>query len=212
MSSKHTIDSPVNTEPVFIKESLPKDKVYSVWLAKLDRTERSTIAVDRMDIERASENSMDIGFKLFPIIDSISLNLLGKPNGRKYLEALGYSDTESYMMYAIFRNGLLHTTNPYSFEFEDGVVSWGLMSSSGSSGFVPHFPGYTDEENPRLSVPADKAFTFTKLGDREFHVSLSLDGLVAHIRHDLTERQKNDNRTKIDFIVGQKMIGKIPSL
>lgn len=202
----------INPEPVFIREPFPKDKVYSMWLAKLDGIEKSTIAVDRKDIERASENSMDIGFKLFPIIDSISLNLLGKPNGRKYLEDLGYSDTESYMMYAIFRNGILHTTNPYSFEFEDGVVSWGLMSSSGSSGFVPHFPGYTNEDDPSLSIPADKAFTFTKLGNREFHVSLSLDSLVAHIRHDLTERQKNDNRDKIDFIVGQKMAGKVPSL
>ncbi len=201
----------VNPEPIFIKESISKDKVYSMWLAKLNKIEKSTIAVDRNDIERASENSMDIGFKLFPIIDSISLNLLDKPNGRKYLEALGYSGTESYMMYAIFRNGILHTTNPYSFEFEDGVVSWGLMSSSGSSGFVPHYPGYTDKDDPSFNVPADKAFTFTKLGHREFHVSLSLDSLVAHIRHDLTERQKNDNRENINFIVGQKMTGRVPS-
>ena len=199
------------TDFVFIKKSLPKDKVYSMWLAQLDKIENSTIATDFDDKDRASESSMDIGFKIFPIIDSISLNLLGKPNGRKYLEALGYSDTESYMMYAIFRNGIMHTTNPYSFEFEDGVVSWGLMSSSGSSGFVRHFPGYVNEDDPSLNVPADKAFTFTKLGDREFHASLSLDSLVAHVRYDLIERQKNDDRANIDFIVGQKMAGKVPS-
>ena len=199
-------------EPNFIKESTPKNKVYSVWLAQLDKIESSTISVDFDDRSRASDNSMDIGFKLFPIIDSISLNLLGKPNGRKYLEALGYSDTESYMMFAIFRNGILHTTNPYRFEFEDGFVTWGLMSSSGSSGFVPHFPGYTDKNDPSFNVPADKAFTFTKLGERQFHASLSLDGLVAHIRHDLTERQKREDRVNIDFVIGQKMDGKVPSL
>lgn len=197
----------VPPKPIFIKESLPKDKVYSMWLAKLDRIEKSTIFVDRSDMERASENSMDIGFKLFPIIDSIALNLLGKSNGRKYLKALGYSSNESDMMYSIFRNGIIHTTIPYIFEFEDGAVSWGLMSSSGSSGFVPHYPGYTNKDDPSYNRPADKAFTFSKLGDREFHVSLSLDGLVVQIKHDLTERQKNDKRASIDFIVGQKMGG-----
>lgn len=204
--------SDTTSEPEFITESLPKEKVYAMWLAQLEKIEGSTIAVDFEDRNRASENSMDIGFKLFPIVDSISLNLLGKPSGRKYLETLGYSGAESYMMYAIFRNGLLHTANPYRFEFEDGIVSWGLMSSSGSSGFVPHFPGYFNEDNPEFNVPADKAFTYIKLGDGAFHASLSLDGLVAHVKHDLIERKKNDKNVSINFVIGQKMSGKVPKV
>ena len=199
-------------DPVFLKENIPKDKVYSMWLAKLDQIEKSTISLSKDDMDTASENALDIGFKIFPIIDSIALNLLGKSNGRKYLESLGYTDKESYMIYAIFRNGILHTTNPYRFEFEDGVISWGLMSSSGSSGFVPHFPGYVDENDPLLSHPADKAFTFTKLTEGVFHATLSLDVLVAHIQYDIKKRQKEDTRDNIEFVTGQKIEGKAPTL
>lgn len=200
-----------SSEPVFIKEQFPKEAIYSMWLTQLDKIESSTIAIDFEDRNRAIENSMDIGFKLFPIIDSISLNLLGKPNGRKYLEALGYSGRESYMIFAIFRNGILHTTNPYRFEFLDGVVTWGLMSSGGSSGFVPFYPGYADEKNPSFNVSADKAFTFIKLGEGQFHASLSLDVLVAQIKHDLMERQKRDDGASVDFVIGQKIDGNVPN-
>lgn len=197
-------------EPDFIKKPFPKEKVYSVYLSQLDSMERSTISLDDKDRDRAIKNSMDIGFKLFPIIESISLNILGKRNCREYLKRLGYSSMESDMMYSMFRNGMLHTTNPYEFKFENGVVSWGLMSSSGSSGFTPHFPGYKNEDNPELSIPADKAFVYEKLSDDNFHASLSLSGLVAQIKYDLIERLKNDKREKIDVVIGQKINRRIP--
>lgn len=201
-----------NKAPIFIKELLPKDRVYGMWLSQLEKMERSTIYSSIEDRDQALENSMDIGYKLFPLIDSVALNLLGKPNGRKYLEALGYSEKESFMMYAMFRNGILHTTSPYTFRFENGEISWGLMSSSGSSGFLPHFSGYSSPENPELDIPADKAFTYDKLGDNVYHASLSLDGLVAHIKHDLTERQKQDQRREVEFVTGQQVDAEVPSI
>lgn len=199
------------SDPIFIKKSFPKDTVYSMWLSQLDAIERSTIASSFEDREKASKNSLDIGFKLFPIIDSISLNLFEKLNGRKYLKKIGYSSMESDMIYSMFRNGFAHGRNPYTFEFDDGEISWGLMSSSGSSGFVPHFPGYFDKTNPEFNMPADKAFTFTKLSKGQYHASLSLSSLLTHIRHDLTERQKADKRMTIEFVVGQKIKGKTPT-
>lgn len=201
-----------SSEPVFIKEPIAKEKVYSMWLAQLDRIEQSTISNDFEDRDRASENAMDIGFRLFPIIDSIALNLLGKLNGRKYLKRLGYSSKESDMIYTMFRNGMMHGRNPYRVEYDDGEVSWGLMSSSGSSGIVPHFPGYTDPKNPQFNHPADKAFTYTKLSEGLYHASLSLTSFLSHIRYDLIERQKNDERDTIEFIVGQKIKGKTPTI
>lgn len=197
-------------EPDFIKEPFPKDKVYSVYLSQLDTIERSTISSDVKDQDRAIENSMDIGFKLFPIIESISLNILGKRNAREYLKKLGYSGMESDIMYSMFRNGMLHTTNPYELKFENGVVSWGLMSSSGSGGFPPHFPGYKNVDNPELNRPSDKAFTYERLSNGDFHASLSLSSLLAQIRYDLTERLKNDKRDKIEIVVGQRINHKIP--
>lgn len=155
------------SDPIFIKELLPKEKVYKMWLSQLEKIEQSTISSSVEDNDLAIENSMAIGFKLFPLIDSVALNLLGKLSGRKYLEALGYSEKESYMLNAMFRNGILHTTSPYTFKYKDGEISWGLMSSSGSSGFVPHYSGYSSPDNPEFDSPADKAFTYHKLGDKK---------------------------------------------
>jgi hypothetical protein len=197
-------------EPGFIRKSFPKDKVYSVYLSQINIMEKTIIALGEKDQNLAYEASMDIGFKLFPIIESISLNILGKRNGREYLKTLDYSGRESDMIYSMFRNGITHSLNPYEFKFENGVVSWGLMSSGGSSGFTPHFPGYKDKNNPDLNMPADKAFTLEKLSDGGFHASLSLDRLVAQIRFDLNERLKTDKRGKIDVVIGQRLSGKVP--
>jgi hypothetical protein len=183
-----------------------------MWLSQLAKIEESTISINYDDIKKATDNSMDIGFKLFPLIDSISINLLGKPNGRSYLEKLGYSSKESNIIYTIFRNGILHAFNPYHFKYDNGEIIWGLMSSSGSSGFTPHYPGYIDEKNPEFNVPADKAFIYEKISEGIFHASLSLDRLVAQIKYDLTERQKHDVRKTINFVVGQKIQGKVPAI
>lgn len=197
----------------FIRRSLSKDKVYSIYLQKIDAMEKTITKLSDRDQDLAYEAAMDLGFKLFPIIDSISLNILVRSNGREYLKKLGYTGKESEMIYSMFRNGIMHTTNPYEFKFRTGIVSWGLISSSGSGGFTPYFPGYKSEENLKIDVPdipAEKAFTLEKSSDGIIHANLSLDRLAAQIRFDLTERQKTDKRKEINIIVGQIMEGEFP--
>lgn len=168
--------------------------------AQLNELERSTIVSDQNGLRNAEENSIDIGFKLFPILESIAINILGKGT-RIYVRELGYSKFEADLLYSMFRNGLLHTSNPYRFIYNNGEISWGLMASSGSVGFLPHFPG---EE-------ANKAFIFEKVSDGSFHASLSLSSLVARLRYDLQQREIVDQRTTINFIVGQRKNENIPT-
>ena len=126
--------------PEFIKKELSKDDVYDMWLSQIDNLERSTISHSIED-RTALDNSLNLGFQLFSIIDSVSYNLFGK-NGRHYLKELGYTDQGADLIFTIFRNGQMHNTQSYKLVYEDGEITWGLMSGSGSGGFTPHFPGY----------------------------------------------------------------------
>lgn len=195
----------MTTVPNFIKKSYPKDKVYSVWLYQLDLLEKSTMISGDTNTDNNFDKSMDIVYKLFPIIDSVSLTLFGGLTGRKYLHELGYTKKEAHLIYLIFRNGIMHTLTPYQLRYKNGIVSWGMMSSSGTSGFTPHYPGYKDPSNPEFDEPADKAFECVELKKGVFHASLSIDRLVAEIKYDLTEKQKNDDRVTIDVVVGEKI-------
>lgn len=200
------ICSKPDQRPEFIRRALQKDEAYNMWLAQIDKIERSTISTSAGDMV-ASDNALDVGFKLFPLIDSVSFNLFNK-NGRYYLKKLGYTDLEADLMYSMFRNGQLHNTGSYRLKFDDGEIGWGLLSSSGSGGFTPHHPGYTDKEHPEDNIPADKAFEYVKLGD-EYHASLQLDRLAMHVKYDLEQRKVADERDQIDFIIGQKINGKM---
>lgn len=188
----------------FVTTPFPKDEVYNMWLAQIDKIERSTISTGPGDTT-ASDNALDIGFKLFPIIDSVSFNLYGK-NGRHYLKKLGYSDLDADLMYSMFRNGQLHNANTYRLVYDDGEISWALSSSSGSGGFTPHDPGYIDQENPEDNVPADSAFDFENIGGT-YYASLSLNRLTSHVKYDLEKRKAEDSRDEINFIVGQRVDG-----
>lgn len=203
MKKANTSQATSSKKTNFIKKPFPKDKVYSVWLHQIDSLEKTATYSYGGDSSENFEKSMDIVFKLFPIIDSISLNLFGSLTGRKYLHVLGYSSKESNLIYTIFRNGIMHTLSPYEVKYKNATVSWGMMSSGGTGGFTPHFPGYKDHVNPQFDEPADKAFECIKFKDGTYHASLSLDTLTAQIKYDLTERQKNDTRTTIKVIVGQ---------
>lgn len=197
-------------DPEFISEPKPASEIYSKLISQLNRLESSTITSDPSNIDVASTNSIEIGFKLFPILEFISYNLLNKRNPRDYLKTLDYSGIEADLMISMFRNGLLHNINPHRFVYEDGEVDWGLMSSSGSGGFRPHYPGFEDKDNPGNNIPADKAFTYEKLSDGSFHASLSLDRLVAHIKYDLEQRKITERRSAIDYIVGLRFASKVP--
>jgi hypothetical protein len=197
----------------FIKKETSKDDVYDMWLSQIDKLEQSTISQSSEDCT-AVDNSLNLGFQLFPIIDSVSYNLFGK-NGRHYLKELGYTDQEADLIFTIFRNGQMHNTQSYKIVYDDGEITWGLMSGSGSGGFTPHFSGYTSEDYPENNLPADSAFEYKRFdsqGDEPpiYYAMLQLDRLATHIRHDLHQRKANDTRTHIDFIVGHRVEGNVP--
>jgi hypothetical protein len=194
-------------KPTFVRKALPKDEVYDMWLAQIDKIESSTISTNSDDMV-AVDNSLNVGFRLFPIIDSVSFNLFGK-NGRHYLKKLGYSDLEADLMYSMFRNGQLHNTSTYRLVYDDGEIGWGLMSSSGSGGFTPHDPGYVSEEYPEDNIPADKAFEYKAFEGNVYHASLQLDRLAMHVKYDLEQKKAADTREEIEFIIGQRIKGKM---
>lgn len=191
----------------FIRKLIPKDEVYDMWLAQIDKIEQSTISTGMGDT-LAVDNALDMGFKLYPLIDSISYNLYEK-NGRHYLMKLGYSDLEADLMYSMFRNGQLHNANTYRLVYDDGEIGWGLSSSSGSGGFTPHHPAYISEEYPEDDIPADKAFEYKGFGKGVYHASLELDRLAMHVKYDLEQRKNADTRKDVEFIVGQRVEGKM---
>lgn len=190
----------------FVRTSLPKDEVYDGWLQRIDKIEASTISTDRSRRSRALD-SLNIGYELFPLIDAISFNLFSK-NGRHYLKKLGYTDAEADMAFTVFRNGQLHSGNNYSLEYEDGNVHWAMSSSSGTGGFIPFDAGYRDETDPSFNLEAEHPIEYAEFPDSHFEISVSLDRLAAHIRHDLKERKSKDARKDIEVISGLKMQGK----
>lgn len=196
---------------VFIKETLPVTRAYAMWFARLEWLKNSTIADDFDSREIASGNSMNLGFMLFPILESICINLLGKNNTRDYFKELGYTGVEADLINLIFRNGLLHSGNPKTLVYDDGKIVWGLMSTSGSGGFMPYDPGYTNKDDPSYNLPGERAFSYEKIG-KIFHASLSLDRLVAHVEYDLKQRQSTETRKIIQFVVGQRMDGNLPQV
>jgi hypothetical protein len=195
--------------PELVYQPLPKNQVYDMWLVQLDRIEKSTLSKGAGDTN-ATDNALDMGFKLFPIIESISQTLLGK-NGRHYLKSLGYSDQDADMIFRIFRNGHAHGGTNRRLVYDDGKdVNWAMFSSSGSGGFRPHDPGYTSEAFPEDNMPAEKAFEYVGFKDGSAWANLTLDRLAAHIKYDLERRKKADKRKEIDFIVGEKVAGNRP--
>ncbi len=180
--------------PEFVTKDFTKDVVYDQWLNKLQKIEESTISTGDEDT-RATDNSLDIGYKLFPIIDSIGMTLL-KGNGRKYLKKLGYTDAEADITYRALRNGILHGTSPRRLVYEDGEVSWSIFSSSGSGGFVPHHPG--DEYSP-----PDKGIDYFQTANGEYMIWIFYDKLVMHIKYDIEKRKGEDNSDTISLVVGE---------
>ena len=75
--------------PDYIWEEKPKEKVYQMLNAQINNLEKSTIISEENGSQNASENSIDMGFKLFPILETISTSIVGKTNTRDYLEELG---------------------------------------------------------------------------------------------------------------------------
>ncbi len=186
----------------FITKTTAKDQVYEFWLTRIDLIEKTTIGKD------TSTASLDIGFFLFPLIESISYTLFNS-GGRKYLEELGVSHPD--LVYKMFRNGLTHNMSSYRLSYGDGDVHASLFSSGGSGGFIPYDKGYTSEEYPEDNMPAETVFEYKIREDGYNTAWLMLDRLTAQIRHDLHKRKIADDRESIELIIGKVIDGDMPS-
>lgn len=189
-------------KPEYIRKAFGKDDVYDSWLRRIDSIERFTIE------SKTPGDSLSIGYMLFPLIDSIALNL--GMSFRRYLEKLGIERAD--ILYKIFRNGHLHNAANYRLRYDnEDEVGWSMMSSGGSSGFHDYDPGYVDEVDPEDSMPAEEVFSYEQYQSGEVMAYLKVDRLAACVRHDLLLRKKKDNREEIDVVIGQRIPGKRPS-
>lgn len=183
--------------PEFVWRHVSKDSFYDAWLSQIDSLEDSTRSLSAED-KRASENALALGFRLFPIIDSVSYNLFGK-GGRRYLRELGYSRRDADLIFSIFRNGQIHNALAHQLQYEDGQVIWAMSASAGSGDWRPHIEGI------------DQAFSYEWSEESETgQAFLHLTRLAAQIRHDLEQRKSTDPRQEIPLIVGQKIPRKVP--
>lgn len=177
-----------------------------MWLQQIDDIEKSTIGVMGED---KTKESLDIGYRLFPLIDSISITLFNS-GGKKYLKELGIS--HPYLVYTMFRNGILHKMSNYRLVYDDGEIGWATFSSSGTGGFIPYDEGYVSTEYPETNMPAEVVFEYKQLGNGECRAWLFLDRLAAQIRHDLKKRKLADKRTHLSIVTGKRIHGKKPSI
>ena len=190
----------------FIFTEKPKEEAYNHWLAKIERIERFTMESSHPG------DSIDIGFFLFPAINSISSNLGYSLRG--YLRELGLSKRDAHLICEIFRNGLLHNYGNHRLVFDDEEsITWGMFSSGGSGGFRAYNPGYTSDEYPEDNLPPDRIFVYEEIDKEGEHVmaTLYLDRLAALVRYDLEQRRVSDQRTTIPLIVGKRVKGKRPT-
>lgn len=181
---------PINTTPIY--RPVPTTEAYEYWLARIERVESLTVNSRPAD-------TLDIGYLLFPLMNSISQSLF-KQELRKYLEVLGIS--HPHLVQTMFRNGLMHSARTYRLEYDDGVVLAQMSSSGGTGGFLSYNAGYTNEEFPELNMPAEVVFEYFDGEDGEKYAWLQLDRLAALVRHDLNDRKGNDMSDSIDFFAG----------
>lgn len=183
--------------PEFVWHCVSKGSFYDAWLSQIDSLERSTRSLSAED-KHASENALALGFRLFPIIDSVSYNLF-ESGGRRYLRELGYSRRDADLIFSMFRNGQLHNALTHRLQYEDGEVIWSISANSGSGDWRPHSEGF------------DHPFFYE--WDEESGVGrafLQLTRLAAQVRLDLEQRKSVDSREEIPSIVGRKLTGKAP--
>jgi hypothetical protein len=163
----------------FIFRPVAKDKVYDYWLNRVD-------VIEALTVNSKPADTLDIGYLLFPLIDSISYTLFGS-SARKYLKELKISHPD--LVYTMFRNGLLHNMSSYKLEYSDGEVYAALMSSGGTGGFRQFNPGSTSDDFPAFNIPPEKVFEYVDAKDGTMHAMLQLDRLAALVRHDLIIRK-----------------------
>ena len=188
--------------PEFMYEERNAVEVYDHWLAILQRLEDSTITTGSSNSDVSTYNSLTLGYTLFPLLDSISYTLFGS-GMRRYLRELNYSPDEANLITKMFRNGILHNVRARRLKYNNAEVSWSLMSSNGSGGFIPFDNGYMDPDYPEDSMPAERVLSIFPEGEDRFTAMLQIDRLAAHIRHDLLARKAENTPETLQLIVGE---------
>lgn len=193
-----------NEQPKFIRKSFPKDDVYNRYLTSIDKIE----ALTRITPDHEILNGLDVAYLVLPLIDSVARDILDC-SGRKYLIKLGYNRKEADLLMRIFRNGLLHNTHIRRLIFKDGKeIQWAMHADGGSGPWMPFQTGEKDDESGEWWFKPERPFSYYKerYEDVEiYRAELGVTRLAAQIRHDLIERQKTDERTEIDIVIGEEI-------
>lgn len=191
-------------KPVVIKKSLLLADILKYWLKQIDKMDYLT----KIELDGDYAFAFDTAYLLFPLMESISFNLYGK-SIRYYMKILGLTSKESEILVTVFRNGLIHNSQFYEIQYDDGTVHWAILASGGTGGIRPYDVGYEDTEDSHYSIPPERVFDYETVNSVSY-ASLYLDRLIALVRHDLINRMQNIKEQRINFIIGQKVIGNKP--
>ena len=192
-----------DNKPIFIRDNISAAEFYEGIIAAVGSIE------DHLYIQPDSPNKsmFEIVHQVFPLIESISYSLFDK-SSRHYLKQLGYTDGEADVIIKIFRNGYAHSNRARMLKYDDGEVSWSILSGGGNTGPMPYDPGYTSKDYPEDNEPAEVVFDYVSLPNGSYHASLSIDRLLAQIRYDIEQRSNSSNSETVSVIVGEIVKGK----
>lgn len=185
-----------------ITKKLKKDKVFDLWMDHIRKTEvAKNLSIDKND----SSYAYAIAYLIFPLLESIGLNLFQGDMKDYLLDAdPRLSKSEVTMLTEIYRHGLIHGLHERKLIYNDGTeISWGTFTGS-SSVEIPYNEGYHNDEHPGLNEPAEKFFTCERDGCK-YYATLNLEILLRFIKYDLEKRRKNFAGKTIDFVIGRHM-------
>lgn len=192
------------TQPVFIYHTISRPDFYEGILQRVSHIEELLL----ITADRRIGSSLRIVYELFPLIETIAINLFPGRSSRHYLEKLGYSRREADILIRMFRNGHAHNGSTYRLQYDDGEVTWGLRSGGGSGRPSPYDAGYIDEKDSAYNIPAETVFEYLEMPDGSYYASLSADRLLAHVKHDIEQRAASDTEETIEYVIGQKVQGR----
>ena len=178
----------------YIHEVRTSHDLYKMWIEDIELIDRLLTVAPGEDNSDAVALSRRVAILLFPIIESVSINIFGG-SLRKYLTELGYSSKEADLIARMFRNGFIHYNRAIRLEFDDGTIKADWHSVSGSDGL--------------LQPTSRKSFTYYR-SDPDNRACLELHWFASQIKFDLEGRLKNEVPRSINYVIGQKIKGSIP--
>jgi len=178
----------------YLHETRASHDLYGMWIKDIDLIDRVLTVLPNENQDDVRELSKRVAVLLFPIIESISINIF-QGGLRKYLKELDYSSKEADLISKMFRNGFSHYNRAMRLEYEDGIVMADWHSVSGSSGL--------------LQAHSRKAFTYYKSGDCN-RACLELHWFATQVKTDLESRLEGEEPFQVNYVIGQKIEGTRP--